>query len=218
MLKSGRHILNSDGESESSSNEMQCEKTSTLLPCPENLVALDCEMVGVGKSKHDSLARCSIVDYHGNVLYDQYVQSRDQVTDYRTPWSGIRPKDLENAVPFLMARRQILQTLKGKIIVGHALNFDMKILKIHWPKDKIRDTSKFQPLRAKANLKDNNTPSLRRLTRELLFRDIQRSTHCSIEDSIAAMDLYRIVENEWEKPTKSVYFDDLFWPKCLDNK
>ena len=36
-------------------------------------VAMDCEMVGVGRDGIDSeLARCSIVNRHGNVLLDTY--------------------------------------------------------------------------------------------------------------------------------------------------
>lgn len=189
-----------------------------ILPRPENIVALDCEMVGVGKSKKGSLARCSIVDYNGNVLYDQYVKPRKKVTDYRTRWSGIKPGDLDtaSAVPFEVARSHVLSILSDKIVVGHALNFDMKILKMRLPKSQLRDTSQFLPLRVKADIKDNMTPSLARLAKVLLCRDIQYPTHCSVEDCIAAIDLYRSVEEEWERPQKSVYFDDSFWPDWID--
>ena len=187
-----------------------------IIPCPENIIALDCEMVGVGKSRKNSLARCSIVDYFGNVLYDQYVKPRKKVTDYRTRWSGIKPADLaEGAIPFEVARSQIICILSNKIVVGHALNFDIKILKLCLPKQQIRDTSKFLPLRVKADVKSNTTPSLRCLAKALLCRDIQYPTHCSIEDSVAAMDLYRAVEEEWERSLKSVYFHDSFWPEWV---
>ena len=41
------------------------------------------------------LARCSLVNHHGNTLYDKYVAPMDVITDYRTEYSGIRPRDLE---------------------------------------------------------------------------------------------------------------------------
>ena len=187
-----------------------------ILPLPENIVALDCEMVGVGKSKKGCLARCSIVGYNGSILYDQYVKPRQKVTDYRTRWSGIKPGDLEvGAIPFEVARSQIVSILSNKIVVGHALGFDMKILKIFLPKNQLRDTSQFLPLRVKADIKNNRTPSLARLAKVLLCRDIQYPTHCSVEDCIAAMDLYKSVEDEWERPLKSVYFDDSFWPDWI---
>ena len=58
-------------------------------------VSLDCEMVGTGSSgDFNMLARCSIVNHHGNVLYDSYVTPMDKITDYRTKFSGIMPKHL----------------------------------------------------------------------------------------------------------------------------
>lgn len=54
-------------------------------------------MVGVGvEGKESSLARVSIVNYHGAVLLDEIVQQRERVVDYRTEWSGIHPGDLIN--------------------------------------------------------------------------------------------------------------------------
>jgi hypothetical protein len=54
-------------------------------------------MVGVGvEGKESSLARVSIVNYHGVVLLDEIVKQRERVVDYRTEWSGIRPDDLVN--------------------------------------------------------------------------------------------------------------------------
>lgn len=54
-------------------------------------------MVGVGtEGEESSLARVSIVNYHGVVLLDEIVKQRERVVDYRTEWSGIRPDDLVN--------------------------------------------------------------------------------------------------------------------------
>ena len=42
-------------------------------------------MVGTGSAGDFSmLARCSIVNHHGNVLYNSYVAPLDKITDYRT--------------------------------------------------------------------------------------------------------------------------------------
>lgn len=81
-------------------------------PCTSAVVALDCEMVGTGPGGRCSeLARCSIVDYHGNILYDKYVQPCQPVTDYRTPWSGIQRHHLLRATPFAQAREEVRTTL-----------------------------------------------------------------------------------------------------------
>jgi RNA exonuclease 4 len=57
---------------------------------------MDCEMVGVGPEGVDSvLARVSIVNYHGHVILDEYVNARERITDYRTHVSGITPQILK---------------------------------------------------------------------------------------------------------------------------
>ena len=54
-------------------------------------------MVGVGiNASQSSLARVSLVNYHGVVIMDEYVKQREHVVDYRTPWSGIRALDMIN--------------------------------------------------------------------------------------------------------------------------
>lgn len=54
-------------------------------------------MVGVGfDGKRHMLARVSIVNSHGHVVYDSFVAPQEKVVDYRTPVSGIKPADLKN--------------------------------------------------------------------------------------------------------------------------
>jgi interferon-stimulated 20 kDa exonuclease-like 2 len=61
----------------------------------DKILALDCEMVGIGLSgKVSALARCSVVNFQGEAIYDEYVQPKDHVTDFRTKWSGIRKADI----------------------------------------------------------------------------------------------------------------------------
>lgn len=60
-------------------------------------LAIDCEMVGVGPEGSEStLARVSIVNYHGTTVMDKFVRPRERVTDYRTWVSGVREEDLRN--------------------------------------------------------------------------------------------------------------------------
>ena len=62
------------------------------------LLAIDCEMVGAGVGGSVSLlARVSIVNTSGQVVYDTYVSPGECVTDYRTRWSGIRQHHIKNA-------------------------------------------------------------------------------------------------------------------------
>lgn len=57
---------------------------------------MDCEMVGTGPTGQDSIiARVSVVNSHGECLYDEFVKPKEKVTDYRTRISGVRPADLK---------------------------------------------------------------------------------------------------------------------------
>ena len=79
---------------------------------PEGPVAIDCEMVGVEEKRKGALARVSIVAYDGTVLYDVISQPTEKITDYRTRWSGIRPLDMERAIPFEIVKEQVQKILK----------------------------------------------------------------------------------------------------------
>ncbi|XP_070547107.1 apoptosis-enhancing nuclease-like [Ptychodera flava] len=185
-------------------------------------VAVDCEMVGVGPTKRTALARCTIVDYHGNCLYDSFVTPDEPVTDYRTPWSGIRKADIEKGIPLRTVQNYVQKLLMGKILIGHAVANDLKALQLSHPSERIRDTSKCSGIRELMGMDSNQGLSLKRLSKQLLHRDIQNGEHCSLEDARAAMDLFKLVENEWEggdcNSHLQCFMDDLYWPVDLDNK
>ncbi|XP_027707889.1 apoptosis-enhancing nuclease isoform X3 [Vombatus ursinus] len=77
---------------------------------PSKCVAIDCEMVGTGPGGRVSeLARCSVVSYHGDVLYDKYIRPETPIVDYRTRWSGITRQHMQNAIPFRVAQKEVGQ-------------------------------------------------------------------------------------------------------------
>ena len=112
-----------------------------------NYVALDCEMVGVGyQGRKSSVARVTMIGWNGEIIYDKFVKQETQVTDYRTFVSGIMESDLSDAELTLgECRREVLQLLEGKILVGHALKNDMKALDISHRWFMTRDTAKYEP-------------------------------------------------------------------------
>ena len=111
-------------------------------------VALDCEMVGV-ENNNDALARVSIVNYNGHVLYDKYVRPDGRITDFRTWVSGITPaqlKESNGSISFELAKTESHRILRDKVIVGHSLQNDFKAL--HYPipdgeNKRIRDLSHY---------------------------------------------------------------------------
>ena len=59
------------------------------------MLALDCERILTKKGER--LARISIVNYYGNVVFDTLVKPWSKVYDYREWITGIKPMDLMHA-------------------------------------------------------------------------------------------------------------------------
>ena len=183
-----------------SKNETTVEDSATLVnqgPHPSNrpgkYLSLDCEMVGTGPppSLEHVLARVSIVNYHGQQIYDSFVQpvTGVNITDYRTFVSGVRPTDLRvgYARPYNEVQRDVAALLKDKILVGHAVQGDLDVLMLSHPKRDTRDTSRYPKYRA---LSGGRPPALRKLARDVLGMDIQTGEHSSVEDARATMSLF----------------------------
>lgn len=169
-------------------------------------LALDCEMVGtnappVGPRETSTLARISITNYHGHVIYDSYVSPPPghQITDYRTWVSGIKPHHLYRAPSFTHVQDSVRQLLKGRILVGHALVNDFKALQFTHPKHMVRDTSTFAHFKQYAV---GRTPGLKKIAHLELGVSIQGAEHSSVEDARACMALYRKYKAEFEEKAK----------------
>ncbi|XP_068925354.1 RNA exonuclease 4 [Petaurus breviceps papuanus] len=166
-------------------------------------IAMDCEMVGAGPDGEENiLARVSIVNQFGKCIYNKYVKPTEKVTDYRTDVSGIRPEDIRHGEEYKVVQKEVAELLKGRILVGHALHNDLKILLLDHPKKKIRDTQKYKPFRTQVK---SGRPSLKLLSEKILGIKIQQSEHCSIQDAQAAMRLYVMVKKHWEGTIKDKY-------------
>lgn len=83
-------------------------------PGPSKCVAIDCEMVGTGPhGRVSELARCSVVSYNGDVLYDKYVRPEMPIVDFRTRWSGITRQHMRKAIPFQVAQKEVRTRMAG---------------------------------------------------------------------------------------------------------
>ncbi|XP_014798248.1 PREDICTED: RNA exonuclease 4 [Calidris pugnax] len=162
---------------------------------------MDCEMVGVGPKGEDSIvARVSLVNQFGKCIYDKYVKPTEEVTDYRTAVSGIRPENISKGEDFKTVQKEVAEILNGRILVGHALRNDLKVLFLDHPKKKIRDTQRYKPFRQRVKA---TRPSLKLLCEKLLNVQVQTSEHCSIQDAQAAMRLYTLEKKKWEAAVKN---------------
>ncbi|GBG83409.1 hypothetical protein CBR_g37123 [Chara braunii] len=186
----------------------QGRPTSALLPANTGpgvgngnltkVVALDCEMVGIGEGgRRSAPAHVCIVNSHGLVVYEKHVRVLEKVTDFKTYVSGVRPRDLRkgHAEDFEIVRKEVADLLKGRVLVGHSLRNDLKALMLGHPMRLIRDTQKFHRFRGRMGQKR----SLKSLAEEHLNMRIQAGEHNPAEDARAALYLYLKYRKEWEQ-------------------
>lgn len=168
---------------------------------PTKVLALDCEMVGVGSGGQTSmLARVCLVNSAGNVLLDTFVKPRERVTDFRTKVSGVRPADVKHAPPFAEVQAQVACLLQGRVLVGHMLENDLLALLLSHPRRDIRDTGFYPPLMKVQGMTGKLKPrALRHLAAEQLGLQIQAGEHSPVDDARAALYLYQKHRKEWER-------------------
>jgi len=128
------------------------------------------------------------------------------VTDYRTFVSGITPQDLEeggSAIPFEECRSQVLELITDKIVIGHGLKNDFRVLGVTHPWYFTRDTAKYEPFMKvdPTGEKDFIPKKLKVLAKDKLGLVIQEDgvPHCPLEDAVAALELYKKHRTKWEK-------------------
>ncbi|THH30878.1 hypothetical protein EUX98_g3325 [Antrodiella citrinella] len=174
--------------------ELQYSESQTA---PGKYLALDCEMVGVGpEGAESSLARVSMVNYYGAIQLDEFVRQRERVVDYRTQWSGIRPSDMIKAKPFEEVQKKVAELIKDRILVGHAIHNDLKVLLLSQPRSLVRDT---QIYAGKHKVTKSRRPALRMLVQQELGVAIQEGEHSSVTDARATMAVYRLHRKDWDK-------------------
>ncbi|KAF8169123.1 ribonuclease H-like domain-containing protein [Mycena galopus ATCC 62051] len=184
---------------------------------PGKYLALDCEMVGVGlDGAESSLARVSLVNFHGAVILDEFVKQRERVVDYRTEWSGVREGDMVHAKPFPAIQARVAALLVDRILIGHAVHNDLRALLLSHPFAATRDTqvysAKFGVVKTKSKAKDGKEGegrsvklvALRKLVAQELGASIQGGEHSSVTDARATMAVYRLHRKEWERGAPSL--------------
>jgi RNA exonuclease 1 len=150
------------------------------------MLALDCEMcyTAVGLE----LTRCSVVDAHGDTVYDQLVLPHAPIVDYNTQHSGITAEHMAGVTTHIEdVQADLLELIAEEtILIGHSLENDLIALKmVH---RKVVDTSLLYTHPRGPPYK----PALRVLCDRLLGRKIQDGSHDSVQDAVTSMELAKL--------------------------
>ncbi|KAG8928805.1 hypothetical protein FRC03_010050 [Tulasnella sp. 419] len=161
------------------------------------IIGLSCVSVGAGQGgSMPILARVSIVDKRGNILYDTLVKPTAPVVSYRTSTTGLDANSFGTAVPFQQAQATAAKLIAGKILVGHQLWNDLSVLGICHPAVDTRDTALFLPFRAALGI-PNQIIGLPTLVWHFMRRKLTLNID-SAEISRATVDVYRSHQKEWD--------------------
>jgi RNA exonuclease 4 len=155
-----------------------------------NVVAIDTEMVlcEISETQTDFVAgQVSVVTLDGKILVNTYMKPSFAIKDYNTAFSGITEEKLNSAPPLEEVRKLVLSVIRDKVLVGHAVNNDLRSLGIVHPPHLIIDIQRIPMIQ---HLLHKPQPKLKLVSKVLLRRDIQNGSHCSLEDAKATADIF----------------------------
>uniref|UniRef100_A0AC35TKU0 Exonuclease domain-containing protein n=1 Tax=Rhabditophanes sp. KR3021 TaxID=114890 RepID=A0AC35TKU0_9BILA len=164
-------------------------------------VALDVEFIGVivnGEEKRYA-ARVVILNYDKKVIYNKFIRcDPDLRYDYHTEQNGITKKDVESGEHFRVVKREIQLIIENRIVIGHRLHTDFKLLEIKHPRHLQRDTYTYRGFQKKLKIKTND-PSLHQLCADVLRHHVKEKIYDALRDTKLVIELYKYAEKDIDR-------------------
>eukprot|EP00961_Rhodomonas_salina_P030011 404305-Rhodomonas_salina.2 len=150
---------------------------------------MDTEMVSCrrGGVVRPVAAQISIVDSDGHVVLHTHARPRWPIVSYNTKYSGITEEHLRDAPPLEKVRANVISLIKGCLLVGHAIDNDLRALDLLHPVDRIVDTQRIPQIQS---MLSQSTPSLKNVCLALLDTRIQDGAHCALQDAKATAKVF----------------------------
>lgn len=204
------HFMNSRSYSNVSSNKLNLDtiRKGALLAFDAEFVSIQEEKATLSESGSKvvlretrlAVGRISVIDCATRAtIIDEHVLPGERVVDYLTRFSGIVAEDLDPSKTShcLISTRTAYLKLRylmeqGCIFVGHGLRQDFATVNLVVPPCQIVDTVEIYHQPGQRYI------SLRFLANYVLGRDMQQDVHDSVEDAMAAFELYEVAMN-WKE-------------------
>uniref|UniRef100_A0AC35U5F3 RNA exonuclease 4 n=1 Tax=Rhabditophanes sp. KR3021 TaxID=114890 RepID=A0AC35U5F3_9BILA len=155
-------------------------------------VALDVEFVRAtvkGEEKRYA-ARVVILNYAKKVIYNKFIRCDPNLRyDYDTG---------KNGEHFEVVKREIQLVIENRIVIGHRLHTDFKLLEIKHPRHLQRDTYTYRGFQKKLKIKTNDR-SLHQLCADVLRHHVKEKIYDALRDAKLVVELYRYAEKEIDK-------------------
>eukprot|EP01133_Synstelium_polycarpum_P016369 gene16369-19477_t len=124
---------------------------------------------------------------------------------------------LDKAPPFLEVQKKVATIIKDKIIIGHDIKSDLKVLMLSHSIQLWRDASRYPPFLVSKVGGDGKSfkkvQELKELAHEHLCATIHNVPRSSEDDALACLGLYQKHKKAWEFHVRKTHYKSSTKPK-----